>query len=63
MRLTAEGRRLTEQGEAQVNDAVSRLLAALPARDRDRLSALAATVVREHAAGRGIDPDTLRSRG
>lgn len=63
VRLTAEGRRLTEQGEAQVNDAVSQLLAAIPARDRDRLTALAGTVVREHASGRGIDPDTLRPHG
>jgi DNA-binding MarR family transcriptional regulator len=45
VRLTPEGRRLTEQGTAQVDAAVSGLLDALPARDRARLSALAAAVV------------------
>ena len=50
VRLTAEGRRLTEQIGAQVTEALSRLLDALPARDRARLSTLAGTVVRHHAA-------------
>jgi hypothetical protein len=34
----------------------------LPARDRERLSALAATVVRQHAVTRGVDLDTLHTR-
>ena len=52
VRLTAEGRRLTEQIAAQANRTLSLLLDPLPARDRARLSTLAATVVRHHAAGR-----------
>ena len=52
VRLTAKGRRLIEQNAGQANQTLSRLLDALPARDRARLSALAATVVRHHAAGR-----------
>ena len=51
VRLTAEGRRLTEQVAAEANETLSRLLDALPARDRARLSSLAGTVVRRHAAG------------
>ena len=50
VRLTAEGRRLTEQVAPQAYEALSRLLDALPARDRARLSTLAGTVVRHHAA-------------
>jgi len=53
VRLTAEGRRLTEQITAQANEALSRLLDALPARDRARLSTLAGAVVRQHAARPG----------
>jgi DNA-binding MarR family transcriptional regulator len=52
VRLTAEGRRLTEQVAPQAYQTLSRLLDALPARDRARLSTLAATVVRHHAAAR-----------
>jgi DNA-binding MarR family transcriptional regulator len=48
VRLTAEGRRLAEQLTAQVNESLAGLLDALPARDRARLSALAAAVVRHH---------------
>jgi MarR family transcriptional regulator, lower aerobic nicotinate degradation pathway regulator len=62
VRLTAEGRRLAEQITAQANAALSGLLDALPARDRARLSALAGTVVRHHAARRGVDLDTLGTR-
>jgi DNA-binding MarR family transcriptional regulator len=61
VRLTAEGRRLTEQVTAQANETLSRVLDALPARDRARLSTLTAAVVRHHAAGRGIDLGTLSS--
>jgi DNA-binding MarR family transcriptional regulator len=46
VRLTAEGRRLTGEIGGQANEVLSRLLDALPARDRARLSTLAATVVR-----------------
>jgi DNA-binding MarR family transcriptional regulator len=52
VRLTAAGRRLTEQGAAQANAALSGLLDALPARDRARLSALATAMVRRHADSR-----------
>jgi DNA-binding MarR family transcriptional regulator len=55
VRLTAEGRRLTEQNAARAYERLSRLLDALPARDRARLAALAATVVRQDAASRGVD--------
>ena len=51
VRLTADGRRLTEEIAGQANETLSRLLDALPARDRARLSTLAATVVR-HAMTR-----------
>jgi DNA-binding MarR family transcriptional regulator len=46
VRLTAEGRRLTEQHTAEAYARLSELLAALPARDRARLSTLAQAVVR-----------------
>jgi MarR family transcriptional regulator, lower aerobic nicotinate degradation pathway regulator len=46
VRLTADGRRLTEEIAGQANETLSRLLDALPARDRARLSTLAATLVR-----------------
>jgi DNA-binding MarR family transcriptional regulator len=46
VRLTADGRRLTQEITGQANKTLSRLLDALPARDRARLSTLAATVVR-----------------
>lgn len=62
VRLTAKGRRLTEQITAEANETFSRLLDELPARDRARLAALAATVVRQHAGRRGVDLDTLRAR-
>jgi DNA-binding MarR family transcriptional regulator len=45
VRLTSEGRRLTERGEAEASAAIRGLLDALPARDRARLSALAGAVV------------------
>jgi MarR family transcriptional regulator, lower aerobic nicotinate degradation pathway regulator len=45
VRLTREGRRLTEEQAARANEALLRLLSPLPARDRARLAALAATVV------------------
>jgi DNA-binding MarR family transcriptional regulator len=60
VRLTPAGRRLTEQLTAQANETLSRMLDALPARDRARLSALAGAVVRRHAAIRGFDLGTLR---
>jgi DNA-binding MarR family transcriptional regulator len=53
VRLTAEGRRLTEQITAQANETLSRLLDALPARDRARLSTLAGTVVRRAMTRQG----------
>jgi DNA-binding MarR family transcriptional regulator len=62
VRLTAEGRRLTEENAAQAKETLSRLLDALPARDRARLTALAGTVVREHAASRGVDLGTQRAQ-
>jgi DNA-binding MarR family transcriptional regulator len=62
VRLTAEGRRLTEQITAQANTALSGLLDGLPARDRERLAALAGTVVRQHAAGRGVALDSPHTR-
>ena len=46
VRLTAEGRRLTEHNAAHAYERLSRLLDALPARDRARLSTLAGAVVR-----------------
>lgn len=55
VRLTGEGRRLAEQITAEANEALSRLLDALPARDRARFSTLAEAVVRQHAAVRGVD--------
>jgi DNA-binding MarR family transcriptional regulator len=61
VRLTPEGRRLAARITAQADEALSELLEALPARDRERLSALAGTVVTEHAARRGVDLGTLRS--
>lgn len=61
VRLTAEGRRLAERLTAQASAALSGLLDALPARDRARLSALAGSVVREHAARRAVDLDSLRT--
>ena len=61
VRLTAEGRRLTEQLTAKANEALSGLLDALPERDRARLSALAGVVVRHHAASRGADLATHRA--
>jgi DNA-binding MarR family transcriptional regulator len=60
VRLTAEGRRLTEHVAAQANETLSELLDALPARDRARLSTLAGTVVRQHAARRVADLDPQR---
>jgi DNA-binding MarR family transcriptional regulator len=57
VRLTAEGRRLAEQLTAEANAALSGLLGAIPARDRERLSALAEAIVRQHAVTRGIDGD------
>jgi DNA-binding MarR family transcriptional regulator len=62
VRLTAEGRRLTEQLAAQANETLTRLLDTLPARDRARLSTLAETVVRQHAARRAIDLGTQRTQ-
>jgi MarR family transcriptional regulator, lower aerobic nicotinate degradation pathway regulator len=62
VRLTAEGRRLAEQLTAQANETLSGLLDALPERDRARLSALAGVVVRHHAASRGVDLATHRTR-
>jgi DNA-binding MarR family transcriptional regulator len=61
VRLTAAGRELTERLSTGANEALSGLLEALPARDRARLSALAETIVREQAAGRGVELRTLRS--
>jgi MarR family transcriptional regulator, lower aerobic nicotinate degradation pathway regulator len=61
VRLTAEGRRVTEHGTAQAYETLSGLLDALPARDRARLSTLAGTVVRQHTARRGIDLGTQRT--
>jgi DNA-binding MarR family transcriptional regulator len=49
VRLTAEGRRLAEQGTAEANERLSGLLDALGARDRARLAALATTIVRSQA--------------
>ena len=46
VRLTPEGRRLTEQGAAEVYEAMSALLGALPARDRARLATLAGAAIR-----------------
>src|ERR1700754_2959268 len=43
VRLAGGGRRLAERGTAEVGEAIARLLDALPARDRTRLSALATT--------------------
>ncbi|MGZ6589761.1 MAG: MarR family winged helix-turn-helix transcriptional regulator [Solirubrobacteraceae bacterium] len=60
VRLTAEGRGLTEQIAAQANETLSGLLDALPPRDRARLATLAGTVVHQHAARRGVDLDTRR---
>ena len=60
VRLTAEGRRLTEQIAAHANETLSGLLDALPTRDRARLATLAGAVVRRHAARSGIDLDTQR---
>jgi DNA-binding MarR family transcriptional regulator len=57
VRLTAEGRRLAEHLTAEANAALSGLLDAVPARDRERLSALAEAIVRQHAVTRGIDGD------
>jgi DNA-binding MarR family transcriptional regulator len=54
VRLTAEGRRLTEQLTAQANETLARLLDALPPRDRARLSTLAGTVVRQQAGQRTV---------
>lgn len=51
VRLTAEGRRLSEEGTAEAQESLSALLDALPARDRARLSALAAAVVRGRSSG------------
>ncbi len=62
VRLTAAGRRLTETIEAEADERVDGLLAALPARDRARLSTLAGAVVRAHAADRGVDLRTLGAR-
>ena len=62
VRLTAAGRRLTEQLTAQADETLAGLLDALPPRDRGRLSTLAATVVREQAARRGVDLSILRDR-
>jgi DNA-binding MarR family transcriptional regulator len=62
VRLTAEGRRLTEQITAQANTALSALLDGLPARDRERLATLAGTVVRQHAAARGVALDSPHTR-
>ena len=62
VRLIAEGRRLTEQIAAQANETLSRLLDALPARDRARLSTLAGTVVRQYAASRAVELGTQRTR-
>jgi DNA-binding MarR family transcriptional regulator len=61
VRLTAAGRRLTEQITAQANETLSRLLDTLPPRDRARLSTLAGAVVRKNAAIRGFDLATLRT--
>jgi DNA-binding MarR family transcriptional regulator len=52
VRLTAEGRRLTEQATAEANELLSGLLDALPARDRARLSALASAMLRHYAERR-----------
>jgi DNA-binding MarR family transcriptional regulator len=54
VRLTADGRRLTERIAAQAGEALSGLLDPLAESDRARLSTLAGTVVRQHAARRGI---------
>jgi len=62
VRLTPEGRRLTEQITTQANETLSGLLDALAARDRARLSALAGVVVQHHAASRGVDLATHRTR-
>jgi MarR family transcriptional regulator, lower aerobic nicotinate degradation pathway regulator len=55
VRLTPEGRRLAEQLTAQAKRALERMLGALPARDRARLSSLAAVVV-AHDDRRLIEP-------
>jgi hypothetical protein len=49
------GRRLAERLTKQGEGALSGLLDVLAARDRARLGSLAGTVVRAHAAGRGVD--------
>jgi MarR family transcriptional regulator, lower aerobic nicotinate degradation pathway regulator len=53
VRLTAAGRRMTEQGEAQAHRALSGLLDALGARDQARLGALAGAVVKAAESGAG----------
>jgi DNA-binding MarR family transcriptional regulator len=63
VRLTAEGRRMTERIAPEAYATLSGLLDALAARDRTRLSALAGAVVRHDAARRGVDLATLRSLG
>jgi DNA-binding MarR family transcriptional regulator len=55
VRLTAAGRALDEPLTAQANAALAELLGVLGARERARLSTLADTVVRRHAAERGFD--------
>jgi DNA-binding MarR family transcriptional regulator len=62
VRLTAGGRRLTEQITAQANTALSGLLGGLPARDRERLATLAGAVVRQQTAGRGVELGSLHTR-
>jgi DNA-binding MarR family transcriptional regulator len=55
VRLTADGRRLAERLTEQGEGALSGLLDVLAAGARARLGSLAGTVVRAHAAGRGVD--------
>ena len=61
VRLTTEGRRLTEQGAAEVHEALSGLLDALPARDRARLATLAGAPVRGRPPRGGAAPAAPRS--
>lgn len=57
VRLTAAGRRLTEDVGAGAIETLSRFLDVLPARDRARLAALAGAVVRSDPAGRPSPED------
>jgi DNA-binding MarR family transcriptional regulator len=61
-RLTAEGRRPSEQIAAQANATLSRRLDALPACDRTRLPTFACNRRSTARRTRGVDLGTQRSR-